>query len=57
MQVVYDLYKSGKIVTTYQSRLKAEAARFRLGVWATVMKRTVKPGRSPRWDKLKRAFW
>lgn len=47
--IVFDLYEWGKIRTTYQTRRKAEAARYRLGAGAIVKKRLVKNGLSPRW--------
>jgi hypothetical protein len=55
-QVVYDLYKDGRLISTYQSRLKAMAAGYRLGFGSEVRKRPVRPGGSPRWDKTKRRW-
>lgn len=48
---VYDLYRFGKIETTYQSLGKAKAACARIGFGAHIKKRIVKAGCSPRWDK------
>lgn len=48
-QVVYDLYEHDRIDSTYQSRNKAEAARYRRGSWFSVRRRVVVPGKSPRY--------